>query len=148
MQFVPSQGWIMSANWKEPPPDWKATPCKRVGKLLGGWSHNLACQGLAFLSPDGFTLLLEGYLNIAEASRTMFSILAGQVLPFKEKLNWLNFTYTSDQKRAYVALVSLVLAWSTVLEGDPLFQALWKHLLQRYLGADVPVPDTDMLFPL
>ena len=129
-----------------PPYDWQAAPCKRAGKLLKG-GRDLACRGLAFLPPDGAALLLEGPINIAEASQTLFPLLAGRARPFKETLDWLQLAYTADRTGAYVVPESTVLAQSAVWKGETLFPALWNHLLRRYPVAYALVPATATLGP-
>ena len=72
----------------------------------------------------------------------MFPILVGRTPPFEETLDWLPFMYTADRKGAYLAPASTVLVPSTVLEGDPLFHAFWRHILSRFPGAYTLTPTT------
>ena len=100
-----------------------------------------------FLPPDGASLLLEGPNNIAEASRTLLLLLVGRSHPFEETLYWTQFVYTTDRTGSYVAPTSNVLAWYAFSGGEPLFQALWNHLLQCYPKAYALVLATDTLSP-
>ena len=102
---------------------------------------------MAFFPPDGAAFLLEGTIDITEASRTLLPILANRAPPLEDTLDWLHFAYTTDRKGDYVAPAFMVLAWSTVSEGDPPFQALRNHLLRRYPVSYVPVPATIKLDP-
>ena len=67
--------------------------------------------------------------NIDKAIQMMFSLLTGRELLFKEKIDWLQFTYTVGCTGAYVVPVFTVLAQSAVLERYPLFTEIWRHLL-------------------
>ena len=52
--------------------------------------------------------------------------------PFEAALDCLQFNYTADRARAYVAPASTVLVPSAVAEGEDLFGALLAHLRRRY----------------
>ena len=60
-------------------------------------------------------------------------MISGQEPPFEEALDWLQFAYTADRAKAYVAPASTVFVQSAVLEGGDLFLALLAHLRRRYL---------------
>ena len=84
---------------------------------------------MTFISSYGAALLLDSYLTISEDSQMLFPLLAGLVAPSKETIYWIQFAYTADQTGAYLVPVSTVLDQSAVLERDPLFPAIWRHLL-------------------
>ena len=115
----------------------QSTPCKRVGKAAEGGS-DLDCQGITFVAPDGATRLLETSRNIEEVSQFLFPILVGRAPPFEDMLDWPQFAYTADRTRSYVASASVVLVLSTLLKGDSLFPAIWRHLLRRFPGTYAP----------
>ena len=94
------------------------------------------------MAPDGVALLLKVESNIAQASQLLFLLLASRTPPFEETLDWLQFAYTADRTGAYVAPVSTVLVPSAVLKEDPLFLAIWRHVLHRFPGAYAPNPST------
>ena len=74
--------------------------------------------------------------------KLLFPILIVRVSPFKEMLDWLQFAYTTERTGAYVVTASTVLVPSAVLEGYPLFTAIWRHLWRRFPGAYAPTPNT------
>ena len=67
---------------------WQATPCKRVGNTAEG-GHNLACQGITFVTQDGVSRLIDTARNISEVVQLLFHILVGRAPPFKKTLSWL-----------------------------------------------------------
>ena len=116
------------------PSVWQATPCERAGKATEG-GRDLAFQGLTSVALDGATLLIKAEYNIAQASHLLFPLLYSWAPHFEETLDWIQFAYTADRTGAYVAPASTVLVPSAVSEGDPLFQATWRHLLHQFPGA-------------
>ena len=104
----------------------------------------MACRGITFVAPDGAAYLLntDCSCNIAEASQLISPLLSGHAPLFKETLNWIQFTYTADSTGDYVAPDSTVLVPSAVLDGDPIFPDIWRHLLRRFPGAYDPTPST------
>ena len=123
------------------PSIWKATPCEKVMKAAEG-GHDLAFQGITFVAPDGAARLLETLCNIAEVSQMLLPLLAIRAPHFEETLDWIQSAYTADRMGGYVVPASTVLVPSAVSEGDPLFPAIWQHLLRRFPGAYAPVPTT------
>ena len=101
---------------------------------------------MTFISSYGAALLLDSYLTISEDSQMLFPLLAGLVAPSNETIYWIQFAYTADQTGAYLVPASTVLDQSAVLERDPLFPAIWRHLLHIYLGAYAPT--TSKIGPL
>ena len=85
--------------------------------------RDLACQWVTFVTPDDSYRLINTSRNIAEVGQLMFPILVGRALPFGEMLDWIQFVYTADRTRAYVAPAPTVLVLSEVSEGYPLFPA-------------------------
>ena len=79
-----------------PPYVCQLTSCNRVGKVAEG-GRDLACQGITFVAPDSAARLLNTSHNITEVGQLPLLILASWVPPFKETLNWLQFTYTEDR---------------------------------------------------
>ena len=105
-----------------------------MGKAAEG-GRNLSCRGPTFVTPYSASCLIDIYCNIAEVGQLLFTILVGQVPPFEETLNWLQFAYTADKTGAYVSPASTFLVLSALLKGVPLFTAFWRHLMRRFLGS-------------
>ena len=78
------------------PPIWQSIPCDRVGKLHED-RKDLAYQGLTFVPPDGDSCLLDQGANILEESFFLFPLIATQVPPYDEALNWLKLSYTGER---------------------------------------------------
>ena len=116
-------------------------PCKRVGKIAEG-GRNLAFRGLAFVTPDGSSRLLDASCNIMDVGQLVLPILVGWAPPFEETLEWLQSAYTAERIRSCVVPASTVLVPSTMSEGDSLFPAFWRHLLRRFPGAYAPTQTT------
>ena len=70
-----------------------------MGKALEG-GCDLACQGLTFVTLDGASRLINTYRNIAELFQLLFPILVVWAPPFKETIDWLQFSYTTDRTGA------------------------------------------------
>ena len=83
-----------------------------VNAAEGG--HDLACQGINFVAPDGAARLIDTLRNIAEVSQVLFLIFTGRAPPFKDTLDCIQFAYTVDRTGDYVAPVSNVLVPSAV----------------------------------
>ena len=93
--------------------------------------------GLNFAPLDCSVLILgeeDRNHNIAAMIQSLFYLLTGRLPPFEEVLDWLQFYYTVDRTGAYVAPASTVLVQSTVVEGNTLFPAYFKHLRKCYPG--------------
>ena len=75
----------------------------------------------------------DGPLNIYTASRCLIPTLTGQETLFKEALNWLQFSFTSDRAGSYVAPASTVLSQSPIAEEGELFLTILQHLRRLYL---------------
>ena len=103
--------------------------------------NDLSFRGLIFLFSDGASLFLGSSPNISEPIQMLSPILVGWAPPFGEMCDWLQFAYTTDRTGSYVAPASVVLAQSPVTEGDPIFPAIWRHLL-CYSGAYTPPTST------
>ena len=110
-----------------------------VVKLLGG-GRDLSYRGLTFVPPDGASFLLGLFKNISEATQTLFPILDSQAPPYKEALNWMQFSYTADQVGDYVLPVFKSPVRSMVSERDPLFSLTLRHLRRSYPGAYATLP--------
>ena len=85
-------------------------------------------------------------MYIAAAIQGLSPLLTSQAHPFEEALGWLQFNYTEDWTRYYVAPASTVLVQSAVVDGDELFPDFYRHLQKIYPGAYAPstlVPWTD-----
>ena len=110
------------------------------GEALGGRSQ-LGVPGVDFCLPGLRRLYYRGGgkdLNIAAASQGLFPLLTGWTPPFKEVLNWLQFSYTTDRTGAYMAPASMVLVQSAVVELDALFTAYFQQLCKCYPRAYAP----------
>ena len=92
-----------------------------MGKTAGSDYLDLDCRSLTLVPQDYAAWLLDmeydGPLNVLSTSKGLFTLLTGQEPPFKEALDWLQLSYTSDQVGGYVAPVSTVLAHSEIAEG-------------------------------
>ena len=93
------------------------------------------------MSQDGAAYLLEASFNITEAINML-----GWVPTSEETIECIQFAYTVDWTGTYVSHVPMVLFQSAVLEGDPIFPEIWRHLLHSYLGAYAQL--TSMIAPL
>ena len=102
------------------PSVWQSTPYKKAGKATED-GRDLACQGIAFVVPDGAALLLETDSNIAQAIHLLFPLLGSWEPPFEETLDWIQFAYTKYRIGSYVEPASTFLVPYAVLEGYPLF---------------------------
>ena len=79
-----------------PPSVSQTTPCEREsGK---GEGQSLSCWGLAFLPPDADAPLFHLEGSVSEFSKIIFTLLAYQEPPYKEALDWIQFSFTGDPK--------------------------------------------------
>ena len=85
-----------------------------------------------FRAPEQRLPVLESTPNIIEATQILPPLLDSQAPPFKKALNWLQFAYTTDRTQANVAPSSTVHVQSVVLEEDPLYPAIWLHVIHSY----------------
>ena len=99
--------------------------CKRVVyTMLGG--RNLDRWSLTLMPPDGVaSLLAEPGGNITTVSTELFPLLAGQVLAFKEVLDWIQFVFTGYWTGAYSAPAETVLIRTMIRRGDHSFPLPW-----------------------
>ena len=69
------------------------------------------------MPPDAASCLLCLDLNISEASRLMFPLLASLAPPYGKVLYWLQLSYTGDRLGAYIAPGATELKFSNLAEG-------------------------------
>ena len=118
------------------PPDWQTMPCNRAGNMAGTNYLELSCPRLTFDLLDCASWLLDmeedRNIKILSTSKGLFPMLTGWEPPFEEALNWLQFVYTVDRARDYVAPASTVLDQSAIAEGEKIFPAVLYHLRRLY----------------
>ena len=73
--------------------------------------------------------------NIAEVSRLLSPLLSGREPPYKEALDWLQFSYSGDKKGDYVTPVNTSLSFLSPAEGGSLFSPALECLRALYPGA-------------
>ena len=54
----------------------------------------------------------------------------------------MQFSYTADRTGAYMEPASTVISQYKVLEGDPIFPAIWIHIICNYPGHYTPTTST------
>ena len=141
VRTVPRMDHVIHLGGGVIPFTWQATSFERAGKATVG-GRDLACQGIAFVALDSAALFLDMDTNITQSSQLLLPLLTSREPPFEERTDWLHLSYTADRTGAYMEPASTVLVLSAVLEGDPLFPAIWRHLLHRFPGAYAPNPCT------
>ena len=71
-------------------------------------------------------------LNVFKILKGLFPTLTGRETPFKDALDWLQFTYNAGRVGAYMAPESAVIAQSAVAEGGKLFLYFMYNLRRLY----------------
>ena len=128
-----------------PPSSWKMTPCNRAENNTE--SRDLTCLGITLFPLYGDSWLLGLYMNISDTSQLLSPLLYSWALPYNNKLNWLQFSYTGDRLGAYRAPGYTELEFDTLSEGDLLF-ALVLYRLQNLYPESYARRSTSTIGPL
>ena len=100
------------------PSGWQRKLCKRASDK--GEGQSLSCRGLTFLPPDAAVPLFHLEGSVGEISKLLFPFLADRETPYKEALNWLQFSFTGYPKGQYVAPPNTAFAFASTVEGGGL----------------------------
>ena len=98
------------------PSGWQRKLCKRASDK--GEGQSLSCRGLTFLPPHAAVPLFHLKGSVGEISKLLFPFLADRETPYKEALNWLQFSFTGYPKGQYVAPPNTAFAFASTVEGE------------------------------